>query len=62
LQVAASALDSATRDRELRALHEGMAEHPGASALFLTLDAVPPPALPAGVRWMPAARWLLEDA
>jgi predicted AAA+ superfamily ATPase len=60
VQVSASALDPRTRDRELRALHDGMSEHPTAGALFLTLDATPPPALPAGVRWMPAARWLLE--
>jgi uncharacterized protein len=60
VQVSTSALDPRTRDRELRALHDGMSEHPAASALFLTLDATPPPALPSGVRWQPAARWLLD--
>jgi predicted AAA+ superfamily ATPase len=48
--------------RELHALEDALTVHPDARAHLVTLDAVPPTrALPAGVRWVPAARWLLEE-
>jgi len=51
-----------TWERELRALEEGVAEHPEARAWLVTMDATPPRReLPAGISWAPAARWLLEE-
>lgn len=50
-----------TWERELRALEAARDEFEGARALLVTLDATPPKrALPDGVEWWPAARWLLE--
>jgi predicted AAA+ superfamily ATPase len=52
-----------TWDRELRALERAAAVHPDARPFLVTLDAVPPVRpLPAGLSWVPAAQWLLEDA
>lgn len=51
-----------TWDRELRALEDAAAAHPDARPFLVTLDAFPPTrALPAGITWAPAARWLLEE-
>jgi predicted AAA+ superfamily ATPase len=51
-----------TWTRELRALESGAAAHPQARAFLVTLDAVAPRrALPRGITWAPAARWLLEE-
>jgi uncharacterized protein len=51
-----------TWDRELRALHTAKAAHPDAEAWLVTLDAQPPQRpLPDGIRWAPAARWLLGE-
>jgi len=51
-----------TWSRELRALESGAVAHPAARAFLVTLDAVAPRrALPRGITWAPAARWLLEE-
>ncbi len=51
-----------TWGRELRALQAAAAAHPKARAFLVTLDATPPAkALPRGLTWVPAARWLLEE-
>jgi hypothetical protein len=51
-----------TWERELRALEAAAAAHPGARPFLVTLDAVPPRrALPGGLTWAPAARWLLGE-
>ena len=51
-----------TWDRELRALDSARTAHPDAEAWLVTLDAQPPQRpLPDGMRWAPAAQWLLEE-
>jgi len=61
LQVCADLGEPTTREREVRALAAAAREHPKATALVLTLDAVPPsPSLPAPLEWRAASRWLLE--
>lgn len=59
IQVAATTSDAATLDRELRSLQAAAQARPEAQALLITIDAVPP-AVPAPLRWMAAAEWLLE--
>ena len=60
LQVCADLTDSATREREVRALLSASAAYPEATPLLISLDAVPPqPDLPAPLRWQSAAAWLL---
>ncbi|MBI4320147.1 MAG: ATP-binding protein [Chloroflexi bacterium] len=62
LQVCADLSDSATRDRETRALAGAAAEYPDATPFLITLDAIPPqPDLPEPLRWQAAAAWLLDD-
>lgn len=62
VQVCASASDTATLARELRALAHVRQNYPEARALLVTMDADPPGTdLPEGVEWMPAARFLLEE-
>lgn len=52
----------ATWARELRALEAARHVHPNAQAWLVTMDATPPTRpLPDGVRWAPAAQWLLEE-
>jgi hypothetical protein len=63
LQVCADLADSATRQREIRALQSALADYPHAQPLLISLDAIPPqPELPAPLRWQPAAAWLLGCA
>jgi len=63
LQVCLESEGDATWARESRALGAAAKEHPGARALLLTLDAVPPSRpLSPGLEWAPAARWLLGEA
>jgi predicted AAA+ superfamily ATPase len=51
-----------TWTRELRALEAAAAEHRGARAWLVTMDAAPPSRpLPRRISWAPAARWLLEE-
>jgi predicted AAA+ superfamily ATPase len=51
-----------TWNRELRALQAAASEHPEARAWLVTMDNRPPTrSLPKGLRWSPAARWLLEE-
>jgi predicted AAA+ superfamily ATPase len=62
LQACANVADTATLDREVRALMAASQEHPEAKAVLLTLDAVPPAAdLPKPLRWQSAAEWLLSE-
>jgi uncharacterized protein len=62
LQVCAAAVAPDTLDREVRALAEAATLYPDATPLLLTLDTLPPhPALPAPLRWQPAAAWLLGE-
>ena len=35
------------------------AEHPAAQPVLVTLDSSPPASLPRGIKWQPAAEWLL---
>ncbi|MCU0726875.1 MAG: ATP-binding protein [Planctomycetes bacterium] len=52
-----------TWTRELRALEAAAAEHRRATAILVTMDAVPPSRpLPGRISWAPAARWLLEES
>lgn len=61
LQVCADLADSATREREVRALLSAIADYPNATPLLITLDAIPPqPDLPAPLRWQSAVDWLLD--
>lgn len=63
LQVCADLADAATREREVRALLSATADHPYATPLLISLDAVPPqPELPSPVRWQPAVSWLMGYA
>jgi len=62
IQVCLDMSDPATWEREVRALSAAAAEIPDSLALLLTLDSTPPkPALPAPLRWRPAAAWLLDS-
>lgn len=61
IQVSLDTGDPGTWDREVRALSEAAAAHPGARALLVTLDDSPPHRpLPSPLEWYPASRWLLE--
>ena len=52
----------ATWEREVRALEDARRAHPSAHAWLVTMDATPPARrLPRGIRWAPAAQWLLEE-
>lgn len=63
LQVCAELTDTATREREVRALLSATADYPDATPLLISLDAIPPqPDLPAPLRWQSAAAWLLGCA
>jgi predicted AAA+ superfamily ATPase len=59
LQVCADLTDTATLDREVRALHEAHAAHPNATSILLSLDTIPPRSLPASITWQSAYDWLL---
>ena len=60
IQVAASAADPQTAERELRALHEAMREQPNATAHLVVLDdSGLPRATPSGIRAVAAADWFL---
>lgn len=62
-QVSLETEDDETWDRELRALVAAMPVHRNAEALLITADAASPTRpLPRGIRWRPAAQWLLEGA
>lgn len=62
IQVSAETGAEETLARELRGLEAGMQEHPGATALLVTMDASAPRAeLPSGSRWVAASEWLLGD-
>lgn len=62
IQVCAEVRVPGTFEREVRALVEARADHPGAIPVLLTLDSIPPRApLPRGVRWQASADWLLGE-
>jgi len=62
VQVCLESEDDDTWTRELRGLEAGAVAHPDARPFMVTLDAMPPTrALPRGLTWAPAARWLLEE-
>jgi hypothetical protein len=60
MQICADISNASTREREVRALLSGLSEHPYATPLLITLDAIAPqPGLPQPLRWQPATAWLL---
>ena len=59
IQVASDTSNAETLEREVRALIAESQRRPGAEALLITMDALPPQ-VPAGVRWMAASEWLLQ--
>lgn len=62
VQVCLDTTADETLSRELRALKTAAAAHRKARAFLVTLDASrPATALPRGLAWVPAARWLLEE-
>lgn len=62
IQVCTDVSDPVTYEREIRALLAAAAECPGAAALLLTFDTLPPRSrLPKPLRWQPAIAWLLGD-
>ncbi|MDH4454956.1 MAG: ATP-binding protein [Verrucomicrobiota bacterium] len=61
IQVCADLSSKETLERETCALTDAQAAHPQAVPLLLSMDALPPPALPPGIRWQAAAAWLLGD-
>lgn len=63
VQVCLDASSAATWQREVGALAAASVAYPTATPLLITLDSTPPPwTLPAPLRWMPAAEWLLAPA
>jgi predicted AAA+ superfamily ATPase len=62
IQVCLDTGDDATWTREVRALEAAKAVHKAARPFLITLDAaLQSKALPKGLTWVPAARWLLEE-
>jgi predicted AAA+ superfamily ATPase len=59
IQVAADLTEVTTREREVRALLAAAREHPGASALLLTLTPEAAATVPEGIEVEDAALWLL---
>ena len=60
IQVASDTTDAETRAREVRALEAEVQRRPGAAALLITMDVLPPQ-VPVGIRWVTAAEWLLRQ-
>jgi uncharacterized protein len=61
VQVTLELRDPDTRAREIRALEAARIMIPDAECWIITGDATPPSVpLPAGMRWAPAAQWLLD--
>lgn len=62
VQVCLESEDDETWTCELRGLEAAAKMYPDARPFLVTLDAMPPTrALPRGLTWAPAARWLLEE-
>lgn len=62
IQVCAYHGEPTTMEREVRALEAARRIYPRARAILLTLETLPPrQALPPGVEWIPAVRWLVEE-
>lgn len=60
IQVASETADAETLAREVRALEDELPRRRDATALLITMDVIPP-LMPAGIRWMAAAEWLLTS-
>ena len=60
IQVASETSNTETLDREIRALVAEAKRRPGADALLITMD-IMPPKVPAGVQWVAASEWLLKQ-
>jgi uncharacterized protein len=62
IQVCASIDESATLDREVRALRDAAEEHPGSRLLLLTAASrLPLPAVPEPIQVLPAWQWMLDE-
>jgi hypothetical protein len=60
VQVCADMDGSDVRDREVRGLIDGLAEHKGATAHLIVLNPRMPKDLPTKIRWHAASDWLLS--
>ena len=61
IQVSVDLHDTATRERETRALEEAASGHRKATRHLISLDQAPSPGLPFGITWHSAAAWLLAS-
>lgn len=61
IQVSTDLHDTATMERETRALEEAASEHRKAARHLISLDQERPPGLPSGITWHSAAAWLLAS-
>lgn len=61
IQSCSDITDKETFSREIRALQSASKEFPDATPILITLDAIPPTGLPAGITWIPAVEWLLQN-
>jgi len=59
IQVCADLSAHATLEREVRALQDAHTEHPQVAPLLLSLDLLPPAALPPQIQWQSALAWML---
>ena len=60
IQVCANMDAPDVRDRELRGLIEGLAEHKGVTAHLIVLESQPPMDVPNSIKWHFASDWLLS--
>jgi hypothetical protein len=61
IQVSTDLYDTATMERETRALEEAASGHRKATRHLISLDQERPPGLPSGITWHSAAAWLLAS-
>jgi len=59
IQVSNDLYDTATMERETRALEEAASGHRKATRHLISLDLERPPGLQSGITWYSAAAWLL---
>ena len=62
IQVCGDLSDTATRQREIRALQEAAKEHPRATLHLVSLEPVIPADVPAGITVHSATAWLLRES
>jgi predicted AAA+ superfamily ATPase len=60
-QTCSDITDKETFTREIRALQSASKELADATPILITLDAIPPTGLPAGITWIPVVEWLLQN-